>query len=107
MKICRESLLYKSFWRTLDQNDSTALYTADKVKNLFRKIENKFSNNDLKGVFGDGNLDSEAWTFVVKSHLLEYYYSDYNTVSELLSFLDNLKRAYEMTKPLTITNRYI
>lgn len=107
MRICSDSLGHKSFWRTLDEKESTALYTADKVKALFQDIGKDFSNNDLKGVFGEGNLESEAWKFVLKSHIIEYYYSDYNMVSELLSFMDDLKKAYQMTKPLTLSNRYV
>lgn len=107
MEICSDSLAHKSFWRTLDEKESTALYTADKVKTLFQDIGKEFSNDDLKRVFGDGNLESDAWKFVLKSHILEYYYSDYNTVCELLKFMDDLRKAYQMTKPLTLSNRYV
>lgn len=107
MKICNDSLAHQSFWRTLDEKESTALYTADKVKALFQDIGRDFSNDDLKRVFGDGNLESDAWEFVLKSDIIEYYYSDYNTVSELLKFMNDLKNAYMIAKPLTLSNRYV
>lgn len=107
MKICNDSLAHQSFWRTLDEKESTALFTADKVKTLFQGIGEKFSNDDLKGVFKDGDLESDAWKFVLKSDILEYFYSDYNTVSELLKFMYDLKEAYGIAKPLTMSNRHV
>lgn len=106
-RVCGKPLDHSSFWRGLDANEATSLYTADKVKNLFGNIGDDFSNNDLKKVFGESDVSSEAWKFVLESHLLEYYYSDYNTVSELLDFLSKLKKAYDMAWPLTLSNRYV
>ena len=107
MRVCGEPLEHSSFWRGLDANEATSLYTADKVKNLFGNIGDDFSNNDLKKVFGESDVSSEAWKFVLESHLLEYFYSDYNTVFELLDFLSELKKAYDMAWPLTLSNRYV
>lgn len=107
MRVCGEPLEHSSFWRGLDANEATSLYTADKIKNLFGNIGDDFSNNDLKKVFGESDVSSEAWKFVLESHLLEYFYSDYNTVFELLDFLSELKKAYDMAWPLTLSNRYV
>ena len=107
MKVCGDQLLHNSFWRGLDENESTALYSADKIKNLFQNIGEEFSNDELKKVFGGDSYDSEVWKFVFKSNIIEYYYSDYNTISELLLFLKDLREAYEMTKSLTLSNKYV
>ena len=107
MKVCGDQLLHNSFWRGLDENESTALYSADKIKNLFQNIGEEFSNDELKKVFGGDSYDSEVWTFVFKSNIIEYYYSDYNTISELLLFLKYLREAYGMTKSLTLSNKYV
>lgn len=33
-------------------------------------------------------------------------YSDYRTVEELLQFIENIKKAFDMTWPITLANRY-
>lgn len=44
--------------------------------------------------------------FIQKSDVVTYYYSDYKTIGELLSFLENIKQAYDMALPITLSNRY-
>lgn len=107
MRVCGDPLMHNSFWRGLDASEKTTLYTADKVKTLFVDIGNDFSNNDLKKVFGDRNISSEVWKFILESHIIEYFYSDYNCIGELLDFLSKFKKAYDMTYPLTLSNRYV
>lgn len=106
MKLCNNKLEHISFWRGLDENEKTALYTPDKIRDLFADIGGEFSNNDLKKVFGEGDTSSEIWEFILGSQMLEYFYSDYKTVDELLDFISKFKVAYDMTLPLTISNRY-
>ena len=94
-----------SFWRTLDIKEDTSLYTADKIKTLFVDLPVYFTNDDLKAKFKDVSK-SEIWSFIQKSDILTYYYSDYRNIVELLQFMESIKRAYDMAWPLTISNRY-
>ena len=59
----------------------------------------------LKNIFTD-SFENEVWKFIKKSDIVTYYYSDYRTVQELLLFLKNVKKAYDMALPLTLSNRY-
>lgn len=93
------------FWRMMDIKEDTALYTADKVQNLFSNLKDEYNNDDLKKVFKDVST-TEIWKFVQTSDIVTYYYSDYTTVEELLSFIDNLRKAFDMAWPLTLSNRY-
>ena len=98
------------FWRTLDQKEETALYTATKIQGIFSNLPAEFDNDDLKKIFGEYHSDptknSEVWTFVDKSNLLDYYYGDYRTIHELLDFFAHFKCAYEMTRSKTLANRF-
>lgn len=98
------------FWRTLDQKEDTALYTATKIRDIFSNLPDQFDNDDLKKIFGEYHSDftknSEVWTFVDKSNLLDYYYGDYRTILELLNFFTDFKHAYEMTRSKTLANRF-
>lgn len=97
-------LEYYDFWRSLDMSEDTALFTADKIKNLFSELPDKFDNNDLKKIFGDAT--SKVWNFILLSNILVYYYSDYKTVGELIQFIVDIKNAFNMAYPLTLENRY-
>ena len=44
--------------------------------------------------------------FIQTSDIVTYYYSDYRTVEELLQFIENIKKAFDMTWPITLANRY-
>lgn len=98
------------FWRTLDQKEETALYTATKIRNIFAGLPKDFNNDNLKSIFGEYHSDtdknSEIWKFVDRSGLLDYYYGDYDTIDELLEFFIKFKNAYEMTKSKTLANRF-
>lgn len=98
------------FWRTLDQKEETALYTATKIRDIFSTLPENFNNDDLKAIFGEYHSDtdrnSEIWKFVDKSSILDYYYGDYDMIDELLRFFTNFKSAYEMTKAKTLANRF-
>ena len=98
------------FWRTLDQKEETALYTASKIRDIISNLPEDFNNDDVKKIFGDYHTDptmnSELWNFVDKSGLLDYYYGDYGTIGELLNFFTNFKCAYEMTRSKTLANRF-
>lgn len=107
VKVCENQLDHYSFWKDLGLCETTALYTPDKIKNLFEKIRDDFSNDDLKKAFGDIEKSSDAWDFVLNSHLIEYFYSDYDKVYELLDFMSKLKKAYDMTWSITLENRYV
>ncbi|HOV28271.1 MAG TPA: hypothetical protein PK566_18190, partial [Pseudobacteroides sp.] len=93
------------FWRTLDSNEDTALYTADKIKNIFAFLPENFNNDNLKDIFKDVGK-TEIWQFVQKSNIITYYYSDYRNVLELVKFIEEVKKAYTMALSLTISNRY-
>ena len=96
---------HQSFWRGLDSNETTALYTSEKIAAMFAGLPIEFNNKDLKKIFTD-SLKSQAWQFIMKSDIVTYYYSDYRTVNELLLFLNDVKTAYDITLPLTLSNRY-
>ena len=51
-------------------------------------------------------MEGEIWDFIKKTHVLEYYYYDYKMVGILIDFIESVKKAYEMTSPLTLANRY-
>ena len=72
---------------------------------LITKCIKKYNNDDLKNIFTD-SFENEVWQFIKKSDIVTYYYSDYRTVGELLSFLEDVKRAYDMALPLMLSNRY-
>ena len=93
------------FWRAMDMKEDTALYTTDKIKNLFSGLPGDYNNDNLKDIFKEA-ATTEAWKFVQASDIVTYYYSDYTTVEELLQFIENLKKAFNMTWPLTLSNRY-
>lgn len=104
-KISTEPMKHASFWRGLDSNETTALYTPEKIRAMFLDLSNDYNNENLKKIFTD-RLESKIWQFIRKSDIVTYYYSDYRTVKELLLFLENLKKAYNMTLPITLSNRY-
>ncbi|MBV4438761.1 AAA family ATPase [Clostridium tyrobutyricum] len=104
-EVSTKPMEFLSFWRGLDSNESTALYTTEKINEMFSKLSGEYNNDDLKNIFTD-SFESEVWQFVEKSDIVTYYYSDYKNVEELLLFLENVKKAYDMTLPLTLSNRY-
>lgn len=104
-KVSTKPMEHLSFWRGLDSNENTALYTSEKISAMFAGLSGEYNNDDLKSIFTD-SFENEVWQFIQKSDIVTYYYSDYRTVGELLSFLDNLKKAYDMALPITLSNRY-
>lgn len=104
-KVSSNPMEHLSFWRGLDSNESTALYTPEKIGAMFASLSGEYNNDDLKNIFTD-SFENEVWQFIQKSDIVTYYYSDYRTVGELLSFLDNVKKAYDMALPITLSNRY-
>lgn len=94
-----------SFWRGLDSNETTALYTSEKISTMFAGLSGEYNNDDLKTIFTD-SFENEVWQFIKKSDIVTYYYSDYRIIQELLLFLENVKKAYDMALPLTLSNRY-
>ncbi len=93
------------FWRAMDIKEDTALYTADKIRNLFSDLSGDYNNDDLKDIFKEVST-TEVWKFVQESDIVTYYYSDYSTVGELLQFIESLGKAFNMAWPLTLSNRY-
>lgn len=93
------------FWRAMDMKEDTALYTADKIKNLFSSLSSDYNNDNLKDIFKEVST-TEVWRFVQSSDIVTYYYSDYTTVEELLKFVERLRDAFKMTWPRTLANRY-
>ena len=97
------------FWRTLDDSEETALYTATKIRNMFSGLPTEFDNDDLKTIFKPYQPDaenSEIWQFIDKSHMLDYYYSDYRNVGELIKFFSEFEKSYGIAHAKTIANRF-
>lgn len=105
--ICTNELESMDFWRSLDRNENTALYTADKIKALFSSLPNDFNNDSLKSIFGEGDVKGDVWDFVMNTEILSYYYADYNKVVPLIEFLKCFVTAYEISYSLTVSNRYV
>ncbi|WP_315437273.1 AAA family ATPase [uncultured Selenomonas sp.] len=92
------------FWRTLDQQEETALYTASKIRSWFVDLASDFNNDDLKNIFGDIEKNGKVWTFIDATNLLNYYYGDYSTIEELILFFEKFDRAFQMTYSKMIKN---
>lgn len=104
-KIFTNNTEHLTFWRGLDSNETTALYTSEKINEIFSVLPSEYNNDDLKKIFTD-SFESDIWKFIKESDIVTYYYSDYKTIGELLSFLENIKKAYDIALPLTLSNRY-
>lgn len=107
--ICQKATDHSVFWRTLDQNEDTALYTPDKLLKQFSNLDRDFKNDDLKLIFDrkeTGNTKSLLWSFVDSSRILNYYYGDYSNIEELLEFFENFRKAYEIAYSKTLANRF-
>lgn len=97
------------FWRTLDDREETALYTATKIRNMFSRLSTEFDNDELKNIFKEyklNTMNSEIWQFIDKSHLLDYYYNDCRNVGELIEFFDAFKKAHKIAHKKTVANRF-
>ena len=92
------------FWRTLDQQEETALYTASKIRAWFVDLASDFNNNDLKNIFGDVEKNVKVWAFINATNLLNYYYGDYSTIEELILFFEKFDSAFQMTYSKMIKN---
>ena len=99
------------FWRTLDQREETSLYTASKIRSWFVDLVPDFNNDNLKAIFEDNGGDrshpnGKVWDFIDETHILNYYYGDYLTVTELISFFEKFDSAFKMTYRKTLENKY-
>ncbi|WP_036599387.1 ATP-binding protein [Oribacterium sp. oral taxon 078] len=97
------------FWRTLDDSEETALYTATKIRDMFSALPPEFNNDNLKTVFKQYQPDPEnsgIWKFIDKSHILDYYYNDYRNVGKLINFFDDFEKAYDIAHAKTLENRF-
>lgn len=104
-RISKNPLEYNDFWKSVDASEDTALYTSEKITQLFAGLPTDFNNDDLKRIFKEPGADSVVWNFVQKTDLLKYYYSDYKTVQKLLWFIDKISAAYKMTYSITLENK--
>lgn len=105
-KLCKDPILYSDFWKSVDMQEETALFTTDRVKNLFARLPKDFNNDNLKDIFKEVDSGSEVWKFVLKTEMVKYYFYDYKTVNKLKWFMEKLVQAFNMAYPLTISNRY-
>lgn len=105
-QLTKNALLYSDFWHGLDSKEETMLYTTDKIERLFSSLPEEFNNDDLKGIFGEYSNSSELWQFVQSTEILDYYYFDYITVNELISFVESVDKAYAMCKSITLANKH-
>ncbi len=103
--IVKNEFNHFSFWRGLESDESTALYTPDKIKLLFNNLNNDFTNDDLKNIFKNFET-SKIWQFILKSDIVTYYYSDYCNINELLLFIEKLNKAYEMTYKIVLAKKF-
>lgn len=101
MHVINEGVGSQIFWRNLDHNEDTALYTPDKIRSIFDELSGEFTNDDVKKCF-----KKDVWDFIERSEILVYYYSDYKHIEEFLQFFESLNKAYGMVLPLTLSNRY-
>lgn len=90
------------FWRTLDQQEETALYTASKIRAWFADLVPDFNNDDLKKIFEETEGDrsrpnGKVWGFIDATQILNYYYGDYSTIEELILFFEKFDNAFQMT----------
>ena len=104
-RLSKNPLENNEFWKSVDASEDTALYTLEKVQQLFSVLPKDFDNEDLKRVFKEPESESEVWNFIRKTDLLKYYYSDYKTVPKLLWFIDKISAAYKMTYSITVENK--
>lgn len=104
-KVFTKPIEHSPFWRGLDSNETTTLYTSEKIGEMFAGLSGEYNNDDLKNIFTD-SFENEVWQFIQKSDIVTYYYSDYRTIGELLLFLEDVKKAYDMALPITLSNRY-
>lgn len=105
-KLCKDPIIYSDFWKSVDMQEETALFTTDRVKNLFARLPKDFNNDNLKDIFKEVDSGSEVWKFVLKTEMIKYYFYDYKTINKLKWFMANLVKAFNMAYPLTIINRY-
>ena len=105
-KLCKDPIIYSDFWKSVDMQEETALFTTDRVKNIFARLPKDFNNDNLKDIFKKVDNGSEVWKFVLKTEMVKYYFYDYKTVNKLKWFMANLVKAFNMAYPLTISNRY-
>lgn len=99
-------MMHSAFWRGLDSNENTALYTSEKISRIFSDLNVEYNNDDLKKIFNEYGK-SKVWNFIVGSNILTYYYSNYKNIIELLDFIENVEKAFNVTYPILISNRYI
>lgn len=110
-RIVNDEAEHAIFWRTLDQNEETALYTANKVREWFANLPVNFNNDDLKNIFKDYsthdiNANGDIWRFLDTTHILNYFYCDSSTINELITFFEQFHKAFEIAYTKTMENRY-
>ena len=104
-RISKNPLKYNDFWKSVDASEDTALYTVEKIRQIFDGLPTNFNNDDLKKIFKEPGSDSVVWNFIQKTDLLKYYYCDYKTVKDLLWFMEKISAAYKMTYSITLENK--
>ncbi len=90
------------FWRSLDQNDSTMMYTRDKIEKELSSISNDCETQEIKKLF-----QKSLKEFTERCHLLNYYFNSLEKLPYLVSFWEKFIKAYEKPHTLTVQNRYL
>lgn len=85
------------FWRTLDEDPETALYTSDKIR---EKLILKDSELCLKNLKSKKN---ELIEFAYHSKILNYYYA--NKTEELSCWMKKVKKVFESVSNKIMANR--
>lgn len=109
---CKDPIEHMRFWRDLDQNETTSLYTVEKIREWFSHLSPMFNNDDLKKIFNrnakdrESSTDGDGWAFIEKTEMVTYYYFNSETVYELLEFIEKIIMTYNIVYPRMTSRIY-
>lgn len=83
---------HMDFWRSVDMKEEISLFTPSKLEEIFDKNKHDYENDKLKKIFKKQNI----LMFIKKSNLVPYYYSKKENVEELIRFMDDFVKSYNM-----------
>ncbi len=104
-RLTNNAVMYSDFWKSVDKCEDTALFTPEKVRQLFSKLKDQYDNDNLKRIFKSPRDNTEVWFFVNNTDLVKYFYYDYKTVGVLIAFAEKLLSAYKMAHGNMVANR--
>lgn len=86
------------FWRALDSNPQTELYTSNKIMGMIEIDENNICNDTIKERFGDSIQNSSLWEFIKQSNLVSYFFRDLRYIDSLIYFIEMLNNSFNMCR---------